>query len=286
MVEPHHYQILYEVLRDIYLMDNEEELAGYILIQISKALQTNGGTIFLAKGDHLHPMAATGIPLEELRKYEFKIGEGIAGAVAKTKAPLTVENAKTDPRFSDTVDVKTGFVTRNITAAPILYGQEVRGVIEFLNKIEGPFKPTDQEFITILGKVAGLALERIHLNVELAASEKLKQAVIESLAAGMIIVDRRLNLLIANSRAYEILGRTTAQLYPGASLAALQPDYPAIIDCVEKVLVSRAAIRRQEGLFNVNGAPKKIGYSCVPVGQKESAPFGAALLFQDITEYQ
>jgi len=97
---------------------------------------------------------------------------GVAGFVASTGMPLTVQNAYEDARFNAEVDDKTGFKTRNILCVPIRAMGSNIGVAQLINKIPGgvltsdddprqpalDFTPDDQKFFEVLASQAGAAL--------------------------------------------------------------------------------------------------------------------------------
>ena len=56
-----------------------------------------------------------------------------------------------------------GFTTRNIIASPIVARNKPLGVLEFINKIGGPFVIQDLELISMLGREIGIAMENVCL---------------------------------------------------------------------------------------------------------------------------
>ena len=112
---------------------------------------------------------STAVILKE--SIEIPLGVGIAGWVAKEKQPLIVNDVMKDGRFFDAVDKSTGFVTRSILAVPVLYGDELLGVIEVLNPIGKPnFDEADKELMTGFANIAAVAIFRARL-----LEEKLQQ---------------------------------------------------------------------------------------------------------------
>ena len=76
-------------------------------------------------------------PAKPLLKGEtFPADTGVAGYVLNTGAPLIVTDPEHDSRFYENIDQKTGFHTRNMTAVPLIAGEEKIGVLEVLNKAE------------------------------------------------------------------------------------------------------------------------------------------------------
>jgi GAF domain-containing protein len=71
-----------------------------------------------------------------------------------------VNNPYEDPRFSQKIDDKSGFVTRNILAIPILNSkQEVIGVIQMLNKHTGDFTYDDEGVMNFFANYVSGTLE-------------------------------------------------------------------------------------------------------------------------------
>ena len=68
----------------------------------------------------------------------IKIGQGIAGYVAKMGRLVNIRDAYKHPMFFKDVDKTTGFVTRNILCFPIKdSSDDIVGVAELVNKIGG-----------------------------------------------------------------------------------------------------------------------------------------------------
>jgi len=85
---------------------------------------------------------------------------GIVGETVKTKLPILVNNPYEDSRFSSKIDTKSGFITRNILAVPILNSkQEVIGVIQMLNKYNGDFTYEDEGIMNFFSNYVSGTLE-------------------------------------------------------------------------------------------------------------------------------
>ena len=77
----------------------------------------------------------------------FSVGIGIAGWVAETGDTLNVKDAYADPRFNKMVDEQTGYVTRNILCMPIFIRGQVIGIVQMVNKADGPFTKVNLLFL-------------------------------------------------------------------------------------------------------------------------------------------
>lgn len=102
-------------------------------------------------------------------------GRGLASEVARNGDVLRIDDPYSDPRFDASVDTRTGYRTRSLLVAPIDARDRTRlGVLQAVNKIDGDvFTPDDESVIQSLAGSAGIALEYVALNLEL-AQERLR----------------------------------------------------------------------------------------------------------------
>ncbi|MGQ9859003.1 MAG: ATPase, T2SS/T4P/T4SS family [Thermodesulfobacteriota bacterium] len=109
---------------------------------------------------------------KEVKEIRLPIdGHSLAGFVALTRKPVNIRDAYDQEELSRTVpalhfdgswDQKTGFRTREVLAAPILFKRAGRsvfaGVVQLMNKRSGkPFTLEDQENLQKLAEVLGIA---------------------------------------------------------------------------------------------------------------------------------
>lgn len=74
--------------------------------------------------------------------------KSIVGYVAMTKEFVNIVDAYSDPRFNRDVDIKTGYKTQTILCAPVCDSMNnVVGVLQAINKIQGVFTGRDQELL-------------------------------------------------------------------------------------------------------------------------------------------
>jgi signal transduction histidine kinase len=95
-----------------------------------------------------------------LRQQRIPISEGIAGWVVQNGQAVIANNARTDPRFSHRVDVRTGFLTQSIAAVPLRIKGRIIGVLEVLNKYaESGFTQEDVRVMDAIAAQAAIAIE-------------------------------------------------------------------------------------------------------------------------------
>ncbi len=104
---------------------------------------------------------------EALTGMRVKIGEGVAGWVAQRGASAIIERPSEDSRWSDRLDLLTGFKTDSIIAVPLRSGDKVFGVIELLNRLNGEaFTAYDMRVLSTIADFAAIAVEKAYYLAE------------------------------------------------------------------------------------------------------------------------
>jgi GAF domain len=93
----------------------------------------------------------------------FPADQGLAGAVLATQQAEIVNDVQSDPRFYGKFDSDSGFLTRNMIALPLTAGDEKIGVLEIINKIEGPFSDDDLLFLQTIAEEIAFAIRNAKL---------------------------------------------------------------------------------------------------------------------------
>ncbi len=104
--------------------------------------------------------AAVGDRSDSLIGEEFDADLGIAGRVVRTAEPQMVQDVRQSNDFFRGIDDKSSFQTRGIIAAPLVYKNEVLGVVEVLNKENG--QAFDDDDLALLQIFANLAAHAAH----------------------------------------------------------------------------------------------------------------------------
>lgn len=106
------------------------------------------------------------------KKISLDMDQGIAGWVATHMKPLIIKDAQTDPRFCKDIDKKTGFVTNNLLAVPLIGRSGLIGVVEIVNFKNRGY---DIEIMLNLSKQFAISIENALLFKESLEQERLKQ---------------------------------------------------------------------------------------------------------------
>src|ERR1700746_2251820 len=83
--------------------------------------------------NELYFAIAVGEAAEALKSVRLKVGEGIAGWVAKHGEQLVVPDVEADPRFAKRIDETTKWETRSIICVPLRSKLRVLGVIQLVD---------------------------------------------------------------------------------------------------------------------------------------------------------
>jgi diguanylate cyclase (GGDEF)-like protein len=109
--------------------------------------------------NELYFAIAVGAAAEALKDVRLKMGEGIAGWVAKHGEQIILEDAEQDPRFSKRVDEVTGLRTRSAVCMPLRSRLRVLGVIQLVNVDLKQFNEPEIFFLRALCDYAAIAIE-------------------------------------------------------------------------------------------------------------------------------
>lgn len=168
--------VLYRVDSFMSTLSDLEQLLEQIMRESQHVTEAEASSLALydEATDELYFDVALGEKGEETKKVRMKRGEGILGYVALTGEPLSVPDVRTDPRFANWVDRKTGFRTRCILAVPLKRRDRLIGVVEVLNKRTGrAFTDEDRAILEVLAHQAAIAIENARLYQENMEKERL-----------------------------------------------------------------------------------------------------------------
>lgn len=116
--------------------------------------ESNALRFLAAPASHKKALEATNIPLDK----------SIAGLAFNQKKTLAVNDVSSSPDHFKNADQISGYHTRSVLAAPILFRNESLGVIEVINKIDGSdYNGDDETILETLASQAAIAIQNAHL---------------------------------------------------------------------------------------------------------------------------
>lgn len=152
---------LQEVSASITLKTDVMGLLERILESALASIGAKDGSLLLMdeETNELVFVVVFGDVRELLTGYRMASGEGIAGWVAANREPVIVSDVHFDPRFSPSIDQDFDFRTNSMLCVPIIYADNVLGVIQALNKVD--LEVFNEGDLALLGVVAQLAAAAI-----------------------------------------------------------------------------------------------------------------------------
>lgn len=155
-------QALLQVAKNLFThLDDVSVLLQEIITEARNLSNAEICSVFLLDQNELVAKVFDGGVVDD-ESYEIRIpaDQGIAGHVATTGQILNIPDAYAHPLFYRGVDDSTGFRTRNILCFPIKNeNQEVIGVAELVNKINGPwFSKFDEDLATAFSIYCGISI--------------------------------------------------------------------------------------------------------------------------------
>jgi signal transduction histidine kinase/putative methionine-R-sulfoxide reductase with GAF domain len=155
--------LVQEVSRALSETGDLDTLLILIMTKVTELMEADRSTLFVVTEDgrQLWSRVSQGGERVEIR---LAVGEGVAGWVAETREIVNIPDAYADQRFQPAVDLKSGYRTRAILSVPMLgaLGGLV-GVLQVLNKQDGPFTQADEELLLALASQAAIAIENTRL---------------------------------------------------------------------------------------------------------------------------
>jgi signal transduction histidine kinase len=211
---------------------------------------------------------------DRLAHVRLRLGQGIAGTVAKARRAEIINDVRADARWSPKMDEETGFVTRSILAAPIMVKGRLLGVVEAINKRGGAFDAEDQSAFEAFASQAAVAIENARLFSSLREERFKLETVFSQMQDGAVLTGAAGKVLLSNPAAARLLGsapRDAAGAFAGLELV---PPVAELL-AAEKGDAAFVATRREPTLFVLKG---RVTRAPLTSGQ------GRLFVFRDDTE--
>ena len=158
-------QLLLNVNNDLAATKTLDTALETLVAITTSTIGAERGTIFLnnEKTGELYSRVAQGNFMREIRIMNTR---GVAGWVYTNQKGAIILDAYKDDRFDKSVDMRTGYRTKNILCTPLktVTGDTI-GVAQLLNKSGAPFDEQDLEILEAMTKQAAIALQS-HIALE------------------------------------------------------------------------------------------------------------------------
>jgi adenylate cyclase len=269
-----------------------------IIEAVCEILDADRATLFLfdAESDELWSDVALG--LDESQIIQFPSSAGIAGSVFTNGVTINIVDAYKDSRFNQGVDKKTGYRTRTILCQQVhtKTGKPI-GVIQVLNKkgddeneLESVvFDAADERNLRAFTAQAAVALENAQLFEEVMTVKNFNEAVLQSMANGLLTVDAQGRMTKANRAALRVLRLGAIEEEVGKPLEDIfMGDNVWAAEMVRKVMQEGGDDSALDSrLLMVEDAENpeylNCNFSAQPLLNNQQKSIGALVVIEDIT---
>ncbi|MCD4782766.1 MAG: GAF domain-containing protein [Candidatus Eremiobacteraeota bacterium] len=151
-------------------LQDHKDFLKLLLQMTKKVVGAEAASIILYdhKENELFFEEAVGEKAEEVKKFRLKSNEGIAGYCFTTGEALAVADVMKDSRFKREISESIHHKQKALMAAPLIYHQEIIGVMEAINKIDGGvFSAEDLETFTLIANFSAMFLRKSGLYCDL-----------------------------------------------------------------------------------------------------------------------
>lgn len=254
-----------------------------VLEKLAVALDADAGTYFLlgVKGRELVPYYVLGVPPEQISQVPIPMGKGLCGWVAVHREPIVIEDAYQDSRFLSEVDQATGFKTRSVLCVPLMDRLDLVGVLELLNRRDGPFTDDDLRFVEAVCAATSANLRLVRLEAMLNKVTAHNASILENLSGGFLALDLRGRVIICNPAAKRILELQEDVMNQPVEQAL--KHLPALGEILAKTLQTKQIAKRQDLRWSWKDSPRLLGYSTLLIQDSQGNFTGVGITFQDLT---
>ena len=153
--------IFHDVAKALTSSLDLDSILQTIMEKMAEYFRPDTWSLLMVDEEHneLYFAIAVGPAAEALKNVRLKVGEGIAGWVAKHGEQVVVPDVAADPRFAKRIDETTQWETQSIICVPLRSKLSVLGVIQLVNVDMSQFGEQELFFLQSLCDYAAIAIE-------------------------------------------------------------------------------------------------------------------------------
>jgi len=203
-----------------------EQILHHTTRLIQESMQAEAASLWLLDEGRreLVLTAASGLGAQQVLGFRVSIHSSIAGRVAQTGEAYVADDVSAVERRDDLFAETDGILTRSILCVPVQVKDRIIGVVQALHQQVRWFDQNDLRLLYSVASAVGIAIEnarlfgevqafnrRLELKVaertrELAEEKEKTEAILASMADGLLVLDAEKRILTANIVAEGMLG--------------------------------------------------------------------------------
>jgi len=156
---------------------NIQETLKNAIQQFLVYLDAEAASIFLLENENTELVCMDCAGPVDITGLRLKADQGIVGKTVNSKECQMVRDVSKDRNFTQSVDKKTGFVTKSILCTPLMVQDHCIGALELINKKseDGLFDTRDQHLLMALASAAALAIHNARMASSLVEQERMRK---------------------------------------------------------------------------------------------------------------
>lgn len=157
---------LLQAAQEVSSTRDKTKLLEAIVCSATKVVECRNSCLMLLRpeSEELVAYVVVGADKSRMQEVRFKVGEGIAGWVAKHGEPVLSNDVQHDPRYSHKLDQITDTPLKSILCLPLVSKGKVLGVLNIINKPEdGRFTEEDLHLAQAFAEQVSIAIENANL---------------------------------------------------------------------------------------------------------------------------
>ncbi|HEY9738513.1 MAG TPA: PAS domain S-box protein, partial [Trichocoleus sp.] len=203
-------QALYLITANAISTLSVEELLNVLLERLLSVTAADAAVIFLSQDHSLQVRASRGLSDFQIAFYSSIVGEGFAGTVFQTGAPLYVEDVHSDVRFRGPRHEQRP--TRSLLGVPLQRENHRIGVLQLEWHTVQPYQERALHLLEIIAERCTLAILNAQLFEQTQRLKERLQLQIDRMPVGCIIHDQDFRFVDWNRAAETIFGYSKAEV--------------------------------------------------------------------------
>lgn len=272
--------MLYTMAQQIASTLNLDEVLNSVVKSMREVTGCRACTIFLLdeQEKQLEVRAADGLKPHWRKMAKLQLGEGAAGRAAAENRTIFIPDTTQDPDyvvFDETV--------KSLLVVPLVAHGKVIGTINLDDSSPNAFSVDQERLLTIAATQVGISIENARLFTKISNEQKQMQAVIQHMADGLLLIDRKGTIITCNSTLAMMLGLQRGQIV-GQNIYAnnLHPNL-AKVAATTAHQVARTGVLAQE--VNIDSPrPRTLQIFSTIITDNARHPAGEVRVVHDVTK--
>lgn len=271
-----------------------EETLRRLVTRIAAILQAEKCVFMLHNredGTLVATKPAFGLTDEEIRKFVVPVNQGISGLVFKENKPVIFYDAANDERtlkeFVALLNVHNGasvpLIAEKRDDENRVIDRTTIGVLHVFNKRYGNiFIEEDLHLLERLAKNASAIIQNAQIFREVVEEKEELEHIIESVYAGLIMVNKQGKVMQMNSTARKMLGVETSNVLGKPYYEVI--DNPKIKEIIARSITNDEEVTEEIDVVLKDGSEHTYQAQTAIVRDNDGNIIGAVAIFNDITE--